>query len=263
MPDFVGQMGTQVQPFGVNEFLRSWQDVKTESYTLDMNSIPPSYRDGNPWQKEARAGTLMAKATSGGGAGKIGPYCATAGTAEVQLLTPGGTWSAGTFTLTRDGFTTPPLPYNATAAQIQAALNALPSALGLNPLVVTGGPISTSVVTLTAQAGTVGNIAQVTADISLVTGSSPTIAPSTSVAGVAGVNDGRQTGTNIVGILLTSVPWQLGERDVEVSVVYEASVVQGWCLEMAASGLLVPLSNAAAAFCIKSANNYSVDLSFH
>lgn len=43
-------------------------------------------------------------------------------------------------------------------------------------------------------------------------------------------SDGREVDANIVGINYTFLPWQLAERDVDVSVVYEASVVQAWCV---------------------------------
>lgn len=58
--------------------------------------------------------------------------------------------------------------------------------------------------------------------------------------------DGRQTAANIVGLELTYLPWQLNERDVEVSVVVNATAVQAWCLELNAAGAEVPLSNAIA-----------------
>ena len=51
---------------------------------------------------------------------------------------------------------------------------------------------------------------------------------------------------NIVGINNTFLPWQLMERDVEVAVVYDASVVQAWCYEYNASGVATALANATA-----------------
>jgi hypothetical protein len=63
----------------------------------------------------------------------------------------------------------------------------------------------------------------------------------------AGATDGRQTLTNVVGIDLTFLPWQLTERDVEISVVYEASVVQAWCFEYDAAGNRIALTNTTAA----------------
>lgn len=64
-------------PFGKNEFLRSTQDVKTESYTLAASTVPAVTIDGTS-QKVIQPGTLMAKITSGAEAGKIGPYQADA-----------------------------------------------------------------------------------------------------------------------------------------------------------------------------------------
>lgn len=63
-----------------------------------------------------------------------------------------------------------------------------------------------------------------------------------------GVTDGRSDPANIVGLELTFLPWQLVERDVEVSVVYGCVAVQAWCLEYTAAGGAVPqpLSNATA-----------------
>lgn len=63
-----------------------------------------------------------------------------------------------------------------------------------------------------------------------------------------GVTDGRSAAANIVGLNLTFLPWQTIERDVEVSAVYEASAVQGWCLEYTAAGgtTAQALSNATA-----------------
>src|SRR3954466_6715379 len=94
MPDFVKQFGTAVTPWGVREFLRSTKDFGTESYMCAAGSVPYFTRDGNPLQKELPAGVVMAKITAGPDIGKIGPFQA-AGTAEVQTITPSGTW-AGT-----------------------------------------------------------------------------------------------------------------------------------------------------------------------
>jgi hypothetical protein len=55
--------------------------------------------------------------------------------------------------------------------------------------------------------------------------------------------DGRQTAANIVGVVDTFLPWQLMERDVEVAVTYEATVVQAWCYELLNTGARVALTN--------------------
>lgn len=58
---------------------------------------------------------------------------------EVQTLTITGSPTGGTFTLTFGGQTTAALNWNATAAQVQSALQAL-SSIGTNNALVTGGP---------------------------------------------------------------------------------------------------------------------------
>lgn len=63
---------------------------------------------------------------------------------------------------------------------------------------------------------------------------------------IAAPTDGRQTAANIVGLDLTFVPWQLIERDVEVSAVYDCVAVQGWCIELDTAGAEIVLTNATA-----------------
>lgn len=53
----------------------------------------------------------------------LGP---TNGVDEIQLLTGGGTISGGTFTITFGADTTDPIDWEATAAEVQAALELLP-----------------------------------------------------------------------------------------------------------------------------------------
>lgn len=59
----------------------------------------------------------------------------------------------------------------------------------------------------------------------------------------AAATDGRQTAANIVGLNITFLPWQLGERDVEVGIVYEATVHQAKCFEYDAGDLRIALTN--------------------
>lgn len=65
--------GGQRTPFGSNEYLRSTQDVKKESYTLSAASVPVEVIDGVD-QKVVKPGEVLAKITSGPEAGKVGPY---------------------------------------------------------------------------------------------------------------------------------------------------------------------------------------------
>jgi hypothetical protein len=124
-----GSTGT---PFGRNEILRSTNPKpRTESYMLAAATVPTVTFDGVAGQKIFQPGVVLAKITSGGDAGKVGP----------------------------------------------------------------------------------------------------------ALIGVAGITDGRQTAANIVGINYTFLPWQLMERDVEISAIYEGSLVQAWCLEYNVAGL--------------------------
>ena len=65
--------GAPRTPFGKNVFLRSTRDVKTESYTLSAASVPTETIDGVT-QKVLQSGEILAKITSGGEAGKVGPF---------------------------------------------------------------------------------------------------------------------------------------------------------------------------------------------
>lgn len=136
------------------------------------------------------------------------------GNNEVQLLTPGGTISGGTWTITFGGQTTSALAYNANAAAIQAALELL-STVGTGNVSVTGGPISSGSVTLTFQ-NALGNtnVAQVTVGTGSLTGTAPTLTPSTTTAGSAGT----QGTFDVVDLTATSgqqLPKALLEWDVE------------------------------------------------
>lgn len=82
-----------------------------------------------------------------------------AGTDAVRTLTPSGTWSSGTFTLDLQfptaypisgvsTATTAAIAYNANAATIQAAIEAV-SGVEAGSMVVTGGPLSSGAVTVT------------------------------------------------------------------------------------------------------------------
>jgi hypothetical protein len=116
------------------------------------------------------------------------------GVDEVQLLTPSGTISGGDFTLTFDGEETDPIDWDATAAEIQAALEALPN-VGEGNVVCTDGPIATDPVTVTFAGALAGlPVAEMTCDDANLTGSTPAIAVSTDTAGVRGTYRGAQGG---------------------------------------------------------------------
>lgn len=77
MADFV-KGGTPRAPFGQNEYLRSTQDVKKDSYTFYKEGIPTETIDGATDQKVLQPGTVLAKITSGPGIDKVGVYDTTA-----------------------------------------------------------------------------------------------------------------------------------------------------------------------------------------
>lgn len=73
MPSFV-KGGGITTPFGRNEYMRSTRNTMFESYTLAASTVTAQTIDGNPGQKILQPGTALAKITSGGDAGKVGPY---------------------------------------------------------------------------------------------------------------------------------------------------------------------------------------------
>ncbi len=104
---------------------------------------------------------------------------------EVQTITAGGTVSGGTFTLTYDGQTTTAIAYNADAATVDAALEAL-SNIGAGDVTCAGGALPGAAVTVTFTAALAAtDVVQLTADGALLTGTSPTIAVATTTQGAA------------------------------------------------------------------------------
>jgi hypothetical protein len=102
-------------------------------------------------------------------------------TNEVQTPTISGSPTGGTFTLTFRGQTTTALPYNATAAQVQAALAAL-STIGVGNVAVTGSAGGPYTVTFQALLGAT-NVPAMTASGSFTGGSSPSITVTQTTAG--------------------------------------------------------------------------------
>lgn len=102
------------------------------------------------------------------------------GTNEVQTITLANA-TGGTFTLTYSGQTTSAIAYNATAATVQAALEAL-SNIAVGDVAVTGSAGGPYTVTFQGALG-YQNVAQMTASGGSLTGSSPTVTPATQTAG--------------------------------------------------------------------------------
>lgn len=118
----------------------------------------------------------------------------TNGTNEVQRITVTGTPTGGTFTISWSGQTTAAIAYNATAAAVQSALEAL-SNIGVGEVAVSGGPLPGAVVNVTFQNGLGGKdqVAMTTTD-SFTGGSAPASAVTTPTAGVRGTYRGAAFG---------------------------------------------------------------------
>jgi hypothetical protein len=110
------------------------------------------------------------------------------GTNAVQTIATTGTPTGGTFTLTFEGRTTAPIAFNATAAVVQAALEALPN-IGTGNVLGGGGPLPTGV-TLTFQNALAKRpIAPLTANSAGLTGgASPTATVAQTTPGVLAVH---------------------------------------------------------------------------
>lgn len=249
-------------PFGVNVFLRSTQDVKTESATAAASMVPSVTIDGFAGQKILQKGVLMARATSGADSGKVGPYQPGTGN-EVQTITITGTPTGGTFSLDFEGEVTAPIAYNATAADVKAALELLTN-IDSGAITAGGGAFPGSAVTVSFggnYAGTNVSLLEVV-DSRFTGGSSPAaaVAQTTAADGTAGATDGRQLVDNIVGFNNTFLPWQLTNHDEPVAIVYEASVVLANCLMQNPDGTYRAL-DAATAEALKELRNCS--FTFH
>lgn len=188
---------------------RSWlgsQDGTqyTESITLDTSAFTANTHYPNGY---VPSGTVLAKLDSG----LYGPYSPS--TNEIQQIAITGAPTGGTFTLTWDGQTTAAIAYNATAADVQTALEAL-SNIDAGDVVAAGGALPATPVTVTFQGQYAGsNVAAMTADdAGLTGGSTPEVAITTSTAGGTDTGSG---GTEVAaGFLFNSTEMRQGGPDV-------------------------------------------------
>jgi hypothetical protein len=236
MPQFIKD-NTYRTPFGKNQYLRSTQDVKFESYRVLASTIPSATIDGTA-TKVLQPGVVMAKLTSTANAGMIGPY--QPGTVISESYAIASDRTGGTFTITVGAETTGNIAYNANAAAVLAALVAL-DGIDVGAVTVTGTDVPTDDLVITLVGPFAGqNIPALTFNTGSLTGGTALTATATQgdeTSGAGAASDGRQLAENIVGINDTFLPWQLNEyTDSEVAVAYEASLVSAWCLELDAAG---------------------------
>jgi len=167
---------------------------EAQSVTLDTSTFTEAvhYPDGF-----FKSGLALGRITA---TGKYGPYAGQ--TNEVQTVTISGSPTGGTFTLTYGGQTTAALAYNAAAADVQAALEAL-SNVGAGNVSVSGAAGGPYTVTFKGVLGGT-DVSQMTAADSLTGGTDPSVAVSTTTAGGAnpGTSDGRET---LAGFLFARV----------------------------------------------------------
>ena len=111
----------------------------------------------------------------------------TNGVDEVEQIAITGSPDGGTFTITLAGETTAALSYAATAAQVQAALEALASVVP-GDVACTGGPLPATPIAVTFRNNLGGlNVGPMTADSSGLTGgTAPAVVITTPTAGVRG-----------------------------------------------------------------------------
>ena len=152
--------------------------------------------------------TLSGANTKKGNAWGKGPYpvmLAPTGINEVQRATITGVPTGGTFTLTYSGQTTGPIAYNATAAAVQTALEALNNIAPLD-VVVTGGPGPATPYTFTFGGTLAGrDVVAMTATGSFTGGTTPAIAITTITPGVVPVTSVMATSISTTAALRTMI----------------------------------------------------------
>ncbi len=171
----------------------------SRSITLDTSAFTAGTHYPNGY---VPSGTILVHL----GANMYGPYGGNA--SEGQTVTITGTPTGGTFTLTLAGQTTGAIAYNATAATVRTALEAL-SNVNVGDVTVTGGPGPGTpyVVTFGGQYAGEDMPAMTASGASLTGGSSPAVGVTTSTPG------GGSTAV-ADGFLFSSVQMRNGGPDV-------------------------------------------------
>ena len=166
----------------------------TNTITLDLSKFTEGthyIKSANPMlqgRNVMKSGIPLGKVTA---SGLYAPYSGPR--SEVQTVTVTGAPTGGTYTLTFSGQTTAAIPYNATAAQVKTALEAL-SNVSVGDVAVSGGPHPATAMVVTFGGQYLSDdVAQMTASGSFTGGSSPAIAVATTTAGGgASASDGTE-----------------------------------------------------------------------
>jgi hypothetical protein len=166
--------------FGVDD--QSWLGSEhgtqsTQSITLDTSAFTEGthYPDGY-----FKSGIPLSKIDPTDPDTLYGPYSGQAN--EVQTVTVTGSPTGGTFTLTFDGATTAGIAYNATAAAVKSALEAL-STVNPGDVTVTGSAGGPYTITFTGRYVGDDVPALTASGASLTGGTSPGVTPATQTGG--------------------------------------------------------------------------------
>lgn len=157
----------------------------TPSITLDVSAFSSTIHYASGY---IPSGTPLARITA---SGLYGPYSVTD---EVQTLTEGGS-GLTSFTITYSGQTTASIDDDATAAEVQAALEAL-SNIAPGDVTVTGGPLGTGPFTVTF-GGTLADT-NVAAMTTTPTGGTGTVVVATTTAGGTEGTGGLETAAGLL-----------------------------------------------------------------
>jgi hypothetical protein len=135
----------------------------------------------------------------------ISPGAPAAGTNAVQSLTMTGGPTSGSFTLSFEGVQSATIPWNATTAQVETALNNLPTVASGGTasigVAVTGGAFPGTAMTITFSGDGVAKRPATLLVLQwngLIGGTNPTVTPATSTPGVAAFGRGAPIGAIIV-----------------------------------------------------------------
>ncbi len=170
---------------------QSWLGSTHGLYNARTVTPDPALFPASDYPNGVPSGTPLGEVTA---TGKVGPYSGDA-TDEVQSITQGGS-GLTSYTLTYSGQTTASIAAAATAAQVQAAIEAL-SNVGTGNVLVTGAANGPYQVAFRGDLENT-NVAQMTAT---PTGGTGTVTVATVTAGGADASaDGRET---LAGFLVT------------------------------------------------------------
>ncbi|NUS82797.1 MAG: hypothetical protein HOY75_08585 [Streptomyces sp.] len=199
----------------------------TNSILLDTSKFTEGvhYEKGTALQPRniIKSGLPLGKVTA---SGLYAPYSGPR--SEVQSVAITGAPTGGTYTITFSGQTTAGIPYNATAAQVKAALEAL-SNINVGDVAVSGGPHPGTAIAVTFGGQYLSDdVAQMTASAAGLTGgTSPAVNVTTSTAGGgASASDGTEV---LAGFLATDTMFAPGSTKTSGALLWFGEVYAGRC----------------------------------